>query len=103
MSTTAATTPTPPAAPTPSSVADETRLTADLIGRVRQLSPFAREELRYVLDGEPDGTLEDIRRHNHAEIQRRLEALQRGEMGLLTPEEVVASLRARVARNRGQA
>ncbi len=78
---------------------DPTVLTPELIDRVRQLSPAERLRLRDLIDdGEPDGTPEEIRASWHEEIQRRLDAITRGEMKMYTVEETMSYLRSRAWR-----
>lgn len=65
--------------------AAETELTDDLVERVRNLSPAAKDRLRDLLD--PDEVWTE-------ELTRRAERVVAGTAVLLTPEEVEVRVRA---------
>jgi putative addiction module component (TIGR02574 family) len=78
---------------------DESLLTPELVERVRKLAPAEQLRLRDLIDdGEPDGTPEELRKAWHEEIQRRLDAITRGEMKMYTVEETMSYLRSRTWR-----
>lgn len=77
-------------------------LPADLVERVRQLSPTAKGRLVDLLLGEEDEisaepmpyASEAVRLAWKEEIARRIAAYQRGELEVIPAEEVVAMLEA---------
>ncbi len=74
---------------------DPTVLTPELIDRVRKLAPAELLRLRDLIDddGELDGTPEEIRASWRPEIQRRLDAIARGETKTYTVEETLDYLK----------
>ncbi len=78
-------------------VVEGSRLTPEFVDRVFRLAPAEREQLRDMLSekpDEPDGTPDELRLAWREEIQRRLEAIDRGEMEMFPPEEVIARVQA---------
>jgi hypothetical protein len=73
----------------------ETELTPELIERVMKLSPENREWLRALLGEPPIPELPPVGDWEYwkAEIQRRIEAVERGEMKTYTLEEAMSHIR----------
>ena len=73
----------------------------DLKTRALQLAPPERDELIRTLiesvDGEPDGTLEEIARAWDEEIERRIADLEAGRTKSIPADEVFAEIRAMIA------
>ena len=73
----------------------------DLKARALQLTPPDREELIRVLiasiDGEPEGTPEEIARAWDEEIERRIADLDSGKTVTIPAEQVLAEMRAKIA------
>ena len=73
----------------------------DLKARALQLAPPDRDELIRALiasiDGEPEGTPEDIARAWDEEIERRIADLDSGKTVGIPFEEVLAEIRAMIA------
>ncbi len=81
-------------------VSDGTLLTTELVERVSKLSIPERLRLRDILlfmPDEPEGTPDEIRAAQRYEINRRLEAIERGEMKMYTIDETFAFLDSLVA------
>lgn len=76
----------------------------DLKARALQLSPSDRDELIRALiasiDGEPDGTSEEIAPAWDEEIERRIADLDAGKTESIPAEIVLAELRAKIAGHR---
>lgn len=73
----------------------------DLKTRALQLAPPERDELVRTLiesiDGEPDGTPEEIARAWDEEIERRIADLEAGRTKSIPADEVFAEIRAMIA------
>ena len=73
----------------------------DLKARALQLAPPDRDELIRALiasiDGEPEGTPEDIARAWDEEIERRIADLDSGRTVGIPAEQVLAEMRAMIA------
>jgi putative addiction module component (TIGR02574 family) len=73
----------------------------DLKARALQLAPPDRDELIRILiasiDGEPDGTPEEIARAWDEEIERRIADLEAGRTKSIPADEVFAEIRAMIA------
>lgn len=73
----------------------------DLKARALQLTPSERDELVAALiasiDGEPEGTPEEIARAWDEEIERRIAELDSGKTASIPMEEVLAKMRALIA------
>lgn len=73
----------------------------DLKARALQLAPPERDELIRILiasiDGEPDGTPEEIARAWDEEIERRIADLEAGRTKSIPADEVFAEIRAMIA------
>lgn len=73
----------------------------DLKARALQLAPPDRDELIRVLiasiDGEPEGTPEEIARAWDEEIERRIADLEAGRTKSIPADEVFAEIRAMIA------
>lgn len=73
----------------------------DLKARALQLTPSERDELVAALiasiDGEPEGTPEEIARAWDEEIERRIAELDSGKTASIPMEEVLAEIRALIA------
>jgi putative addiction module component (TIGR02574 family) len=73
----------------------------DLKTRALQLSPSDRDELVRALiasiDGEPEGTPDDIARAWDEEIERRIADLDSGKTVGIPAEQVLAEIRAMIA------
>lgn len=73
----------------------------DLIAHALELAPPDREELIRALiasiDGEPEGTPEEIALAWDEEIERRIADLDSGRVKTIPAEEVFAEIRAKIA------
>ena len=75
----------------------ETCITPELMGEVAKLTDDGREWLYCALisvPDEPEGSPEELRQAWREEIQRRLDAIDRGEMKMYTIEETFAYIDA---------
>lgn len=83
----------------PATTTPETELTPELLDRIRKLSPESRARLRALLGEEPvppPAPLPPVFESNEAlwaEIARRVQAVERGEMKTYTAAEAMALIR----------
>lgn len=75
-----------------------TKRVQDIIENVRALSPEEQRDvlinLLELVDGEPDGTPEEIEQAWLEEVQRRIAEAERGDVTFISEEEAMAPLRA---------